>query len=414
MFQRGTRKSRQPGLNTAAFAAIALSLFVMFAPRDGRQAAKGQVRHAPGSTGASRSGQFESSSAILLDSIVSLVQSYYVDSERVTGGQLIAGTMRSLAYAIPILKFVESESSISISTEDEKLEFNLDEEMDYEDLLGRLKSLVAFCERIRINELMNKGDNIMLGSERDESSIVINALLSSLDAHSSLMSKDAYQELRQDTEGAFGGLGVLVGVRDNILTVLKPLPRSPAVKLGIQKQDKIISINGHMTFGLTLDKLVGHMRGDPGTVARLVTLRPGSWSPRVIDLKREVIEVDSVEAHEHHEGGQHVLRLEIENFASRTSKEITDHIRRFRKKYSVTGIVLDLRGNPGGLLDQAVMVSDIFLDQGVVVTTRGRREEIEKAGRNYDEVNYPLVVLMDEVLQPVKLLQALYKIMGEQ
>lgn len=396
MGHKGIQKTRQPGLNSAVFAAIALALFVLFAPRDGRQSAKKQLRPQVSSSTEADSGSVESLSAVLLDSIVSLVQSYYVDSERVTGGQLVAGTMRSLAYAIPSLKFVESESSISLSSDVEKLEFNSDEEMNYEELLGRLKSLISFCERIGIKTLMNKGDNIMLGSERDAASIVINALLSSLDAHSSLMSKDAYQELRQDTEGAFGGLGVLVGVRDNILTVLKPLPRSPAVKLGIQKQDKIISINGHMTFGLTLDKLVGHMRGEPGTVARLVTLRPGMWSPRVFDLKREIIEVDSVEAHEHHEGGLHVLRLEVENFASRTSKEISDHIRRFRKKWPIGGIVLDLRGNPGGLLDQAVTVSDIFLDNGIVVTTRGRREEVEKANRNYDEVNYPLVVLMDE------------------
>lgn len=396
MFERGPRNSRQTGMNTVAFVAIALSLFILFAPRDGRQSAKSRLRD-NGSPRRNTSEMYlESSSAVLLDSIVSLVQSYYVDSERVTGGQLISGTMRSLAYAIPALKLDESETSISISNGSEVLEFSVDEEMDYQDLLGRLKSLISFCERIRIVDLMNKGDNIMLGSERDESTIVVNALLSSLDAHSSLMSKDAYQDLRHDTEGAFGGLGVLVGVRDNVLTVLKPLPRSPASKLGIQKHDKIISINGQMTFGLTLDKLVGYMRGEPGTVAKLVTLRPGAWSPQALDLKREIIEVDSVEAHEHHVGGLHVLRLEIENFASRTAKEITDQIRKFRKKYPVSGIVLDLRGNPGGLLDQAVTVSDIFLDQGVVVTTRGRREEVERASRDFDEVNFPLVVLMDE------------------
>ncbi len=396
MFQKGSRNSGQMGLNTVAFAAIALSLFVIFAPREGRQSAKGRAGEGTVSKLGKLSGQVETSSAILLDSIVSLVQSYYVDSERVTGGQLIAGTMRSLSYAIPALKLVESDSSISISNGTEILEFAVDEEMDYEELLGRLKSLIAFCERIKINELMNKGENIMLGGERDESSIVVNALLSSLDAHSSLMSKDAYEELRHDTEGAFGGLGVLVGVRENVLTVLKPLPRSPAIKLGIQKHDKIISINGQMTFGLGLDKLVGYMRGEPGTVANLVTLRPGGWSPQLLSLKREIIEVDSVQAHEHHDGGLHILRLEVENFASRTAKEITDHIKRFRKKHPIGGIVLDLRGNPGGLLDQAVHVSDIFLDQGIVVTTRGRREETERATKNFNEVNFPLVVLMDE------------------
>ena len=397
MVPKGRRTPNFSGLAPAAIAGVALSLFILWFPAEEKFRAKSinrkiSVESIEGLNQASR----DSSSAILLDSIVSLVQSYYVDTDRVTGDHLIAGTMRSLAYAIPELRFVESESSYSISGRSEKLEFNHGEDMEYEEVLGHLKSLISFCSRIKISELMDQGENIMLGSERDSTSIVLNALLSSLDAHSSLMSKDAYQELRQGTEGAFGGLGVLVGMRESILTVLKPLPKSPAVKLGIQKHDKIISIDGFNTFGLTLDKLVGHMRGEPGTQAQLVTLRPGAWSPRVINLKREVIEVDSVEAFEHHNNDLHVLRLVVENFASRTSKEIIEQVRRFRRKYSVGGVVLDLRGNPGGLLDQAVLVSDIFMDQGIVVTTRGRREEIERATRSFDEVNFPLAVLMDE------------------
>jgi carboxyl-terminal processing protease len=392
----GPHRFRQPKLGVLAFAAIALSLFVVFAPRDMRQSARSRADRDSSNMQQDDGASFLHSTSVLLDSILSLVQSYYVDSDRVAGGQLIAGTMRSLAYAIPALKFVESDGAISISNGEEILEFKIDDVMDYDDVLGRLKSLIAFCERIDVRKLMNKGENIMLGSESEESSIVVNALLSSLDAHSSLMSAEAYQDLRQDTEGAFGGLGVLVGIRENILTVLKPLPRSPATKLGIQRHDKIVSINGHPTFGMSLDRLVGHMRGKPGTVAELEMLSPGAWSPRTLKLKREVIEVDSVEAYEHHSGGLHVLRLDVENFASRTSKEVAEKIRRFRTRYAIGGVVLDLRGNPGGLLDQAVSVSDIFLDRGVVVTTRGRREEIERATRGFDEVNFPLAVLMDE------------------
>lgn len=397
MVRRNPRFPHFLAFKPVVIAAISLVAFVLWNPRVHTLRAKTNFRKQENINEThSWKGATEASSAILLDSIVSLVQSYYVDSDRVSGDFLISGTMRSIAYAIPELKFVDDDVTYSLSWKSEKLEFNHSAEMEYDEVLGHLKSLISFCQRVDIPELMAEGENLMLGSEHEPTTIVLNALLSSLDAHSSLMSKEAYQELRQGTEGAFGGLGVLVGIRENILTVLKPLPKSPAVKLGIKKHDKIVSIDGFNTFGLTLDKLVNHMRGEPGTDAQLVTLRPGDWSPRTINLRREIIEVDSVETHEHHDKDLHVLRMVVENFASRTSKEIIEHIKLFRKKYNTGGVVLDLRGNPGGLLDQAVMVSDIFLDQGVVVSTKGRREEIERATKSFDDLNFPLAVLMDE------------------
>jgi carboxyl-terminal processing protease len=338
----------------------------------------------------------EASSAILLDSIVSLVENYYVDLERVDGDRLIIGAMRSLAYAIPELKFEESEGAYSLAYQSEKMELAKTQDIGYEDLIGRLKSLVGFCEKVNVAGLVSSTGNLMLGTERDSTAIVLNALLSALDAHSSLMSRDAYLDLKQGTEGVFGGLGVLVGIHDHVLMVIKPLPKSPALKMGIHKLDKIISIDGFNTFGMTLDQLVPHMRGQPGSVANLVTLRRDAPSPREVSLVREVIEVNSVEAFEHHDKDVHVLRLLVDNFASRTSKEIVEHIRKFKVKYSMSGLVLDLRGNPGGLLDQAVAVSDLFLDQGVVVSTKGRREEVERATKSFGELEYPIVVLMNE------------------
>jgi carboxyl-terminal processing protease len=378
-----------------AISAASLTAYLLYFPANGSlKARSGRLNRQEKSV--STNAISEATAANLLDSITSLVENYYVDADRVTGDQLVSGAMRSLAYAIPDLKFQDSDRTYSISSRTETIEFNKTGEIAYDELLGRLKSLIAFCDRISIKDFMEHGESIMLGAEKDSTAVVLNALLSSLDAHSSLLSSDAYQELRQGTEGSFGGLGVLVGVRDHVLTVLKPLPKSPALRMGIRKNDKIISIDGFNTFGLSLDKLVPHMRGDPGSSAQLVTLRPGAWSTRQFSLTREVIEVDSVEAFEHHHGDVHILRLAVENFAARTSKEIVDHLRKFRRKYPISGLVLDLRGNPGGLLDQAVMVSDIFLEGGIVVSTKGRREEIERASRTYEESDFPLVVLMNE------------------
>jgi len=391
------RQSPFRGLPPAVIAAVALTMFVVLYPKDLALRSRSLSRSILAKKNAISSNTVsEASAAILLDSIVSLVQNYYVDSERVAGEQLIAGTMRSLAYAIPEMRFEDTEQSYSLSGRAERIEFNRGSDLAYEEVLGRLKSLVGFCDRINIATLMDQSENIMLGAERDSTTIVLNALLSSLDAHSSLLSSEAYMDLRQGTEGAFGGLGVLVGVHENVLTVLKPLPKSPALRMGVKKNDKILSIDGFSTYGLGLDKLISHMRGEPGSSAQLVTLRSGEWAPKVTSVRREIIEVDSVEPREYHQEGIHVLRLSVENFASRTSKEIVNQIHKFRKRYPMTGLVLDLRGNPGGLLDQAVLVSDIFLDKGIVVTTRGRREEIERASMSYDEGDYPIVVLMDE------------------
>ena len=394
MTRPGRRAHQFKGQSPLVIAAFALTLYVVFSPGHLHLQAKRKIVL---QSEASRGGEQSSSdSSLLLDSIINLVQTYYVDSNRVHGETLIIGTMRSLAYAIPELRFHDALESYSLAAESETISFNKGEVLSYDELVGRIRSLVGFCERVDVGSLMGSSDNLMLGSEREPFAIVLNALLSSLDAHSSLLSSDSYQELRQGTEGSFGGLGVLVGIRDHVLTVLKPLPRSPAIRMGVQQDDKIIAIDGQSTFGVGLDRLVTHMRGAPGTKAELLMLRPGDWAPKKLRLEREMIAVDSVESTEHHRKNLHILQLTVENFASRTTKEIREHIRRFRQKYPIHGLVLDLRGNPGGLLDQAVHVSDIFLEKGVVVTTRGRREEIETASQLHDEADYPMVVLMNE------------------
>jgi carboxyl-terminal processing protease len=393
----GFKFPRIRGREVGVICAIGLSLYLIGLPSKSSLSARyGRFIRAQKAPTVNPSAISESSAAVLLDAITSLVENYYVDADRVMSDRLVSGAMRSLAYAIPELKFEDSDDSYSLTSQGERIEFGKAGDVSYEELTGRLKALIAFCERADIGQFMEHNESILLGAEKDATAIVLNALLSSLDAHSSLLSADAYQELRQGTEGAFGGLGILVGIRDHVLTVLKPLPKSPALRMGIRKNDKIISINGFHTFGSGLDKLVPHMRGEPGSSAQLVMLRPGAWSTRQVALTREVIAIDSVEAFEIHNGDRHVLRLAVENFAARTAKEISEHLRRFRKKYPISGVVLDLRGNPGGLLDQAVLVSDIFLESGVVVSTKGRREEIEKASRSHDEADFPMVVLMNE------------------
>lgn len=227
--------------------------------------------------------------------------------------------------------------------------------------------------------------------------LVLNALLSELDAHSSFLTKDAYQELKQSTEGVFGGLGVLVGIENRILTVIRPIPGSPALRAGIKDRDQIISIDDQDTYGHTLDEMVEFMRGDPGTVAKILVLSPSSLAPKYVNINREVIKVDSVTQSEWKGRNGTYLRIAIESFSSRTGREVREALTRFREKEKgrFKGVVLDLRNNPGGLLDQAVQVADAFLPGGTIVSTRGRRSEAQSATEGPEKTGYPMVVLIN-------------------
>ena len=335
-------------------------------------------------------------SSLLTDSILSIVQSYYVDPERVDNHDLLRMAVESLPSIVPGSRAGSSSKGIWFQFGGTTKEFVVGPGLAYEELVDRLGQLgeqleVGFA-KLPVIDTKARHDS----DSRNGIATVMNALLMSLDAHSNLLSQESYRELRQGTEGAFGGLGVLVGVRDSLLTVIKPLPRSPALRAGIQRNDKILNINGTNTFGSTLDQLVEHMRGDPGTNVNISLLKSSGEAPVDINLKREVIHVDSVAATEYRERGLNVLHLTIDSFASRTSREVLSAIKKAKRRTgSIDGLILDMRSNPGGLLDQAVQVADIFLKSGVIVLTRGRREEIEKAGKGYDEVDFPMVVLVN-------------------
>lgn len=396
----GVRRSKGPGPLTVALLLIAVMIVSANIPQlqpvtQYFQAKSFSSLSAKSGT-SSKQSKSEPVNSALIDAIVSIVQAYYVDGSRVDNRHLIGGAMRSMAYAIPDLRYEETETELKLHVRDEFLSLSRSQDTSYEELMTQLKTFAGFCAKTNIGELLTPASMSVLGSEKNASTIVLNAMLSALDAHSNLMSPESYRELKQGTEGSFGGLGVLVGVKDHLLTVLKPMPRSPALRMGLRKDDRIVSIDGFKTFGLSLDQLVGHMRGEPGSAAQLSILRADSHAPWNVSVRREVIEVDSVEVRPRHYGDLHFIHLVIDSFASRTAKEVSDAIRQFRRNYPLHGVVLDMRSNPGGLLDQAIAVSDIFLKSGVIVSTKGRHDELEKATYGYDEIDFPVVVLMNE------------------
>ena len=331
--------------------------------------------------------------SLLSDSILSIIQSYYVDPARVDNRGLLAIALAAVSTNMQIHTGSNPGAVwVQVGSEERQV-FTLKDPPSYQEVVAVVAAISRLLDQHHLQLLTGE----VVEKKASGSVMLLNSMLAELDAHSSLLSPDAYRELRQGTEGSFGGLGVLVGIRDNLLTVIKPLPHSPAQRAGIRRFDHILGIGGVFTYGFSLDDLVEHMRGEPGSQVQLTMLRDGAIAPVDMKLRREVIHVDSVTAKEIDQGRAKILHLTIESFASRTSREVLNAIKKFKLKHGgiINGLVLDLRSNPGGLLDQAVQVADLFLDSGVIVTTKGRREEVERAGSGFDEMGYPIVVLID-------------------
>jgi len=198
----------------------------------------------------------------------------------------------------------------------------------------------------------------------------INGMLTALDPHSSYLTPESYKELQVDTEGSFGGLGIEITLRDGLLTVVAPIEDTPAYRAGVKAGDQIIKIEGELTKDMSLVDAVKKMRGPKGSKITIAVRREGT--PRLIDftLTREVIKVQSVKS-KALEKGYGYIRLT--QFQDRTGADLEAALQRLMQENGkLEGLVLDLRNDPGGLLSQAVKVSDMFLDSGLVVYTEGR------------------------------------------
>ncbi|SME87873.1 S41 family peptidase [Pseudobacteriovorax antillogorgiicola] len=331
--------------------------------------------------------------AILVDSILTIIQNYYVDPDRALDNQsLIEGALLELNHYREVSVSDVDEGHRRVQIGKMVTEFSLESDYTFQRLLEDSIHLASFIGKSDLakNEMFASSQSSNIGAF-----IYLNALLHSLDPHSGLLDQEEYRELKQGTEGSFGGLGVVVGIQNDVLTVIKPLPHSPAEKAGINGRDQITFINDKSTFGTSLQNLVHHMRGAPGTEVHLSLLRAGENAPRKIKIRREVIQVDSINAEVLKAGDYPVLYLTVDSFSSRTSEEIKEAISFYSREQGIKGITLDLRGNPGGLLDQAVKAADLFLHRGRIVSTSGRRPEVEVAYDDKDEFDLPVVILVD-------------------
>jgi carboxyl-terminal processing protease len=223
----------------------------------------------------------------------------------------------------------------------------------------------------------------------------IKGMLETLDPHSSFMPPDIFKEMQVETQGSFGGLGIEITVKDRQLTVVAPIEGTPADRAGLHPGDRIVKIDGKLTKDMTLMEAVKNLRGPRGTSVTLTILREESPGPFELTLVREIIDVKSVKSKDLGDG---IAYIRVSSFQERTGKDLLKAIEQLEQN-GMSAMVLDLRNNPGGLLNQAVHVTDLFLDKGqLIVYTEGRikNQDLRFSAEHGAQIpKVPIVVLVN-------------------
>ena len=221
----------------------------------------------------------------------------------------------------------------------------------------------------------------------------INGVLQSLDPYSAYLTPEDLNEMQTETSGEFGGLGIEVSMEAGVVKVISPIDNSPADRVGVKSGDYIVKINDQQVQGKSLNEAVDLMRGPVGSDIEITIRRIGLKKSLVFNITREIIKVSSVKT-ELFDGNIGYLRLT--SFNENSGKQIKSEINRFKKNKKIIGYILDLRNNPGGLLSQAIKISDYFLDNGEIVSTRGRKESENRKwfAKNGDLINGETLIVL--------------------
>ncbi|MCS6914118.1 MAG: MXAN_5808 family serine peptidase [Myxococcales bacterium] len=224
----------------------------------------------------------------------------------------------------------------------------------------------------------------------------INGMLSTLDPHSVLLDPQMYTEMKMSTRGSFGGLGIVIGIRKGQLTVIRPMKGTPAWEAGVRKGDQIIRIEKESTVNMALQDAVNRLRGEPGTRVEVWTERPSDKSTRHLVLTRAEIQVKSIEPHLLKTSNGSIGYLKLAQFNQKSDEDLRQALEDLNRK-GIRGLILDLRNNPGGLLDKAIKVADEFLESGTIVTTVGyaNKQREEKRATSAAQPRLPMAVLVN-------------------
>jgi len=329
---------------------------------------------------------------LVMNRVIHQVNDNYVEPTRIDHQRMMLAGLDAIQRDIPpvLVHYEEGAETLRVQVNSAESEFAIADVSSPWELAGRFREVFAFLQE----ELKNEEDIELNQVEYT----AVNGMLRTLDPHTILLPPAIFKEMQTSTRGEFGGLGIVISIRDGHLTVIKPMPGTPAFKAGLQRGDRIAKINEESTLNMPLQEAVDRLRGKPGSKVKIFIRRKnkaGKWGrPRPVELTRARIHIDSVE---HRMLRDNVGYIKLNSFQGNTEKDLRDALAVLHKK-RMAGLILDLRGNPGGLLDQAVRVADTFLDGGPIVTTssqdpRERTEEYAQAGGT--EPDYPMVVLIN-------------------
>lgn len=288
---------------------------------------------------------------------------------------IVAGLVSTLSVAYMFGSFAQAKDTATKthapSTAKEKLEAYI----KFTQILNVIES--QYVDDVNTTDLVDKA---------------LKGLMANLDSHSSFMDTKEFKDLSVQTKGEFGGLGISIGMKDGALTVIAPISDTPADKAGIKAGDIILKINDTATIGMSIDESVKMMRGKPKTSLVLTIIRKGEAKPLEVKITRDIIKIQSVYAKTIED---EILYLHVTSFDQKVVQGVQEAIKEHK---NTKGIILDLRNNPGGLLDQAVGLTDLFVDEGVIVSQKGKvaSENLEyKATKNGTDKDTPLVVLIN-------------------
>ncbi|EEO26250.1 S41 family peptidase [Helicobacter winghamensis] len=261
--------------------------------------------------------------------------------------------------------------------------FALAQEESRLDAYNKLRKVIGTVEKYYVDELT-------LNEIVDKA---IDGMLSNLDAHSAYLDEKKYEDLKIQTDGQFGGIGITISLKDNALTIVAPIEGTPGDKAGLKSGDIILKINDESTLSMGIDDAVNKMRGAPKTKVTLTIVRKNEPKPLVFDIIRDNIKVESV----YSKGimDTNYVYLRVTSFDKNITQRVNEELKKYKK---IDGIVLDLRNNPGGLLNQAVGLSDLFIKDGIIVSQKGRIKDeniVYRATKNTPYATIPLVVLIN-------------------
>ncbi|MDQ3264597.1 MAG: S41 family peptidase [Myxococcota bacterium] len=322
--------------------------------------------------------------------VILYVKDNYVDPSRVKPKEMMLASLEYVEKTVPdvIVEGSAETGALKVTVNGKARDFDISHVDSLWKMSFTIKDVFRFI-----------GDNMRpMEDTRDVEYAAINGMLSKLDPHSVLLRPELYREMKLTTKGEFGGLGFVIQMKEGNLTVVRVLPKTPAHRAGIKKDDQIKKIGEESTVNMDLNEAVSKLRGAVDSKVSITVERKSWEKPQILTLARAMISIESVQSKLL---AKNVGYVRLKNFQGNTTRDLTTALNQMQKEAGqggLKGLVLDMRGNPGGLLEQAIQVSDLFLSQGTIVATVGLSDKLREEKRahrdEYDEA-FPMAVLVN-------------------